>query len=360
MKKPHIQAGIVILIGLLIIGGYAVFEASSVRLVEGDSRILDEPLWPKPLDITAYNERMLALAHFAATTTVATSTLAYSSSTSITKIGEPWPASGPYPHGGAILPFHRIIAYYGNFYSPRMGILGEFEPEIVEEHLRATVRAWEEADPTTPVKPAIHYIAMVAQGEPGDEGYYRAIMPEAHIEKAYSMAQDMGGILFIDLQVGLSTIQRELPKFRKYLERPDVHLAIDPEFSMQGGEKPGTVIGRFEAEDINFASAYLAGIVREKKLPPKVFIIHRFTENMVGDVDQIVLRPEVQTVMHMDGWGSVSLKKATYRHVVELEPLQFAGLKIFFKNDLKPPSDGLFTPEKALELYPRPIYIQYQ
>ena len=360
VKKSYIQIGSICLIGLLVIGGYVFFEYSAVKIVRGDLSILDEPLWPKPLNQTAYNERMLALAHHVASTTVATSTISYSTSTSISKVDELWPASGPYPHGGAILPFHRIVAYYGNFYSARMGILGEFEPEIVQEHLEATVLAWEEADPDTPVKPAIHYIAMVAQGEAGADGMYRAVMPDEHIEKAYRMAQDVGGILFLDLQVGLSTLQEELPKFRKYLERPDVHLAVDPEFSMQNGEKPGSVIGRFEAADINYASAYLANIVHEKKLPPKVLIVHRFTENMVGDVEEITLQPEVQIVMHMDGWGSTDLKRATYRQVVELEPLQFAGLKIFYKNDLKPPSEGIFTPEEALELYPRPIYIQYQ
>ena len=31
----------------------------------------------------------------------------------------------PYPNPGALLPFHRIVAYYGNFYSTHMGVLGE-------------------------------------------------------------------------------------------------------------------------------------------------------------------------------------------------------------------------------------------
>ncbi len=28
-----------------------------------------------------------------------------------------WPAKAPYPLPGAILPFHRIVAFYGNLYS---------------------------------------------------------------------------------------------------------------------------------------------------------------------------------------------------------------------------------------------------
>src|SRR4051812_45325851 len=36
-----------------------------------------------------------------------------------------WPVKAPYPLPDAVLPFHRIVAFYGNLYSKRMGILGE-------------------------------------------------------------------------------------------------------------------------------------------------------------------------------------------------------------------------------------------
>jgi len=36
-----------------------------------------------------------------------------------------WFKNGPYPLPGAILPNKRVVAYYGNLYSTRMGILGE-------------------------------------------------------------------------------------------------------------------------------------------------------------------------------------------------------------------------------------------
>ena len=36
-----------------------------------------------------------------------------------------WPPPSVYPKKGALLPFNRIIAYYGNFYSNGMGVLGE-------------------------------------------------------------------------------------------------------------------------------------------------------------------------------------------------------------------------------------------
>ena len=68
----------------------------------------------------------------------------------------------------------------------------------------------------------------------------------------------------------------------------------------------------------------------------------------------------VQVVVVMDGWGSKDLKRGTYSAIIKPEPVQFAGIKIFYKNDLKPPSTGIFSPAEVLELNPRPIYIQYQ
>ena len=74
-----------------------------------------------------------------------------------------WPVKTVYPNAGAILPFKRIIAYYGNLYSTKMGILGEYPEAEMTAKLKAEVKKWTEADPGTPAIPALHYIAVVAQ-----------------------------------------------------------------------------------------------------------------------------------------------------------------------------------------------------
>jgi len=355
-------------------------KLASTTSATGDT--LDEKINETPkLDTADYDKRLLILSHYKppvpvavlSTTTNASGTvikryatttpaspLLYSSSTNVTINGKLWPKSQPYPLPGAILPFKRIIAYYGNFYSTRMGILGELEPEAVLSHLADIQKKWEAADPTTPVIPAIEYIAMVAQAEAGADGMYRAMMPEKEIDKAYAMAKKINGILILDIQIGLSPLSVELPKFKKYLERPEVHFALDPEFSMKTGDRPGTVIGSFNAVDINYTIDYMSQIVRDNNLPPKVLLVHRFTQNMMQGAAQIKATPEVQVVVVMDGWGSKDLKRGTYSAIIKPEPVQFAGIKIFYKNDLKPPSTGIFSPAEVLELNPRPIYIQYQ
>jgi hypothetical protein len=141
---------------------------------------------------------------------------------------------------------------------------------------------------------------------------------------------------------------------------PQVHLGIDPEFSMKNGEVPGSVIGTFTAEDINAAIDYLAAVVKKNNLPPKILVIHRFTQGMVTGYERIKKVPEVQVVIDMDGWGDKILKRSTWLRYIFKEPVQFAGFKIFYKNDTKKGKDQLYTPEELLKFIPKPIYIQYQ
>lgn len=271
-----------------------------------------------------------------------------------------WPPNKELPLGGALLPFNRIIAYYGNFYSTKMGALGQYPEDEMIERLKKEVALWEEADPETPVLPAIHYIAVTAQNTPQPDGKYRLRMPDSQIDIALNLAERVGGIVFLDIQVGLSDIQEELPLLEKYLKLRNVHLGIDPEFYMKTGAKPGTVIGTMDADDVNYATEYLARLVNEYNLPPKILVIHRFTKNMLRNYKNIEIRPETQIVIHMDGWGSPQLKFNTYKTVIYPEPVQFTGFKLFYRHDTLPPSTHMLSPKEILELLPRPIYIQYQ
>ncbi len=310
------------------------------------------PPAPPPLDKDAYDKRMLQLAHSVSATT--------SPSTSTIPQKRLWPVDAPYPNPGALLPFNRIVAYYGNFYSKGMGVLGQYPHDEMVAKLRAEVGAWEAADPATPVIPAIDYIDVTAQESAGKDGMYRLRMPDDQIEKALAIADEVQGIVILEIQVGFSTVQKELPLLEMYLKMPNVHLALDPEFSMKNGIRPGKEIGTMGPTDINFAANYLAKIVRDNDLPPKILVIHRFTEEMVTGYKQITPLPEVQIVVVMDGWGFGAKKINTYQRVIYPEPVQFTGFKLFYKNDLLPPSTRLLTPKEILELTPSPSFIQYQ
>ena len=272
-----------------------------------------------------------------------------------------WPA-GPKANAGAVLPGKRIIAYYGNPLSKRMGVLGEYPVDEMLRRLDKEVAAWKKADPSTPVQPALHLVATVAQGQAGRDGMWRARMDSALIEKVYGWAKRRDALLFVDIQVAHSTVAAELRPLMKFLERPDVHLGLDPEFSMhydREGLRPGAKIGTMSAADVNVAIRALDQLVRERKLPPKVLVVHRFTRKMVPDAESIRPTANVQVVMDMDGWGPPWLKFDSYRDYIVAHPVQYTGFKLFYGNDAKK-GDALLTPAELLALRPRPLYVQFQ
>ena len=270
-----------------------------------------------------------------------------------------WPVKAPYPLPGALLPYNRIIAYYGNLYSTRMGILGEIPRKEMLAKLQGEVAKWQAADSTVKAIPALHYIAVTAQGAPGKNNMHRLRMPFKQIDTVISWAKPINALVCLDIQVGHSSVKAEVAELEKYLSMPNVHLGIDPEFSMKNGERPGSKIGHFTAADINDAIDILANIVRKNKLTPKVLVVHRFTQGMVKNYKEIKTVPEVQIVMDMDGFGSKVLKKDSYVSYIYREPVQFAGFKLFYKNDNK--NDWkMYSPEELVKFTPKPIYIQYQ
>lgn len=348
-------AAVAIALGALVPRFAATTYERGVDVAEAKTKTFLPTKKEEPkLDTAAYDKKLLSLAHVSATSTATTT----ASSTPPKRL---WPAAGnPYPLPGAILPFKRIVAYYGNFYSKGMGILGEYDKGTVIAKLKSEKAAWEAADPATPVVMGIDYIAVTAQGSPQADGTYKLRMPEEHIRRAIDMAKEVDGIAILEIQVGLSTYQKEIPLLEKYLMEPNVHLALDPEFSMKDGSPPGRVIGTVSSADINYAINYLSELVKANNLPPKILVIHRFTQNMVTGYANIMPTPEVQVVMVMDGWGFGAKKINTYNTVIYPEPVQFTGFKLFYKNDLKPPSTRMLTPAEIINLTPAPSFIQYQ
>src|SRR5271168_4600201 len=204
-KQPSKTGNINILLPLLIlvclgaaiylIGTKNIFSIQYENVTDASST----PFLPV-LDVAAYNLKLDELAHIIPdASSTGTSSLLFSTSTA--SVTAPlWPVKTVYPNAGAILPFKRIVAYYGNFYSSSMGILGQYPPAQVLSMLMNEVSAWQVADPTTPVVPAIDYIAVTAQGSPGDDGKYRIRMPDSQIDQALSMANQVNGLLFLDVQ----------------------------------------------------------------------------------------------------------------------------------------------------------------
>ncbi len=293
------------------------------------------------VDTALYNQKLLELVH--------------------NKPSRNWPVKAAYPRTGAILPFKRIVAYYGNLYSKGMGILGALPSDQMLKKLQEEAKRWQQADSATPVCPALHYIAVTAQRSPGAGNKYRLRMPAHQVDSIIALARAINALVFLDIQPGQSTLQEEIPVLKEYLLLPHVHLGIDPEYSMKNGEVPCNTIGTLDAAAINYAADYLAGLVKEHDLPPKILVVHRFTNAMVTNHKKIKTCSEVQIVLNMDGFGYPAKKIDTYNQWIAGQPVQFTGFKLFYKQDIADKRwPTLMTPAAVLKLYPQPVYIQYQ
>lgn len=266
-----------------------------------------------------------------------------------------FPPAMPAPRRGALLPWCRVVTYYGNPLSKRMGILGELPPAEMLAGLEREAAAWKKADPEKCLRPGLELVATVASDTPGPSGLYRSRMPDALIEKVLGWAHSKGWLVILDVQVGHAAVKDEVERLRPFLERPDVHLALDPEFDMPPGIVPGRRIGTTDARSVDVAINLLASMIEKRHLPSKLLLVHRFTGGMLTNSALVKLDPRVQVVMIMDGYGPPAFKKTAYRRAIRADPVQFAGIKLFYKND-KP----MMTAKEVLSLTPGPSVVIYQ
>jgi hypothetical protein len=228
------------------------------------------------------------------------------------------------PRGGrVILPRYRVVSYYGAPQDDELGVLGTAEPNVVAEQLDERARSY--AVRGRPVMPAFELIVTLAQSDPGDDGTYRLRQSRAVVTRYLQAVRRFKGLLILDIQPGHADFLEEVRALEPYLLEPDVGLALDPEWSTPEGTAPGDEIGSTDAATVNEVSAYLAGLVRNRRLPQKLLILHQFTEEMIQDRDQIVSRPGLAIVNNIDGFGGPEIKVGIYRQLAQQDSPAAAG-----------------------------------
>jgi len=250
---------------------------------------------------------------------------------------------------------YRLVTFYGHPYDDRMGVLGEYDPAVVIQKLKEQTAAYTAADPSRPGLCTIELIASVAQGSPGADGLYIARTPTAEIEKWAQLTQQQGCLLMLDIQMGYDTVDNDIKAILPFLQRPNVHLAIDPEFHVKRGKIPGESFGSVSSTEVAGAMQTLQGLVKQYNLPDKILVLHQFREDMLPDKENIKPMANIDLVVMMDGWGLPQAKIANYRAFVRDEPIQYGGIKLFYKQD-----DPLLTPAEVIHLDPTPLVVIYQ
>jgi hypothetical protein len=257
------------------------------------------------------------------------------------------------PRGGrTVLPDRRVVAFYGAPQSPELGALGIGSPDAAARRLERQARPY--ARERRPVLPALELITVIANADPGDDGMYRSRQTNAVIRRYLRAARRHDMLLVLDIQPGRSDFFTETTRLERWLRKPDVGLALDPEWRVQEGEVPGQIIGHVGAREVNATSAWLAQLVARHNLPQKLFIVHQFTDDMVDDT-QLKRRDGLAMVLNADGFGSKAVKVAKYRAFTRAARSFDQGFKLFYEEDA-----GLMSPREVLRLRPAPDVVVYE
>jgi hypothetical protein len=258
------------------------------------------------------------------------------------------------PGGGrSIFPERRVVAFYGAPQDRELGALGIGPPRVAARRLRRQARPYDRRD--RPVLPAFELLATVVQGDPGEDGDHSARQDARTIGRYLRAARRNGMLLILDVQPGYAPFMREVRALRRWLEEPDVSLALDPEWSMRPPQLPGQEIGSTDAATVNEVSAYLSRIVRERRLPEKLLVVHRFTNDMIENEEALESHPGVALTVNVDGFGDRPIKIAKYRDFTRPRRDYHHGFKLFYEEDT-----NLMKPRRVLRMRPQPELVVYE
>ena len=179
-------------------------------------------------------------------------------------------------------------------------------------------------------------------------------MDDAQVQEYLDAARKEDLLMFLDIQMGHSTVEAEVPHVLPFLRDPRVHLALDPEFATPPDQEPGDVIGGMDAAEINKAQEALQKLVDEYRLPNKILVVHQFWSEMIRNKEALQQFPNVDLVIDMDGFGPASDKIAGYERFVKEDGAAHGGMKLFYEQDT-----GLMPPEQVDGLEPQPDVVIY-
>ena len=261
------------------------------------------------------------------------------------------------PGGGQVLfPLRRLVALYGHPGAPTLGALGEQGLQASVARAR-NVAAEYRTLTRVPVIPAFEIIATVAQAHPGRDGDYSYESPVASLRPWVDQATAAGMYVILDLQPGRASLLAQAQKYRSLLERPDVGLALDPEWKLQPGQLPLKQIGSVSINEVNGVISWLAGLTAQYRLPQKLLVLHQFRLSMIRDERKLDTRhDDLAILVHMDGQGTPADKQETWQAVTRAAPAgMFFGWKNFYTKD-----HPTMSPQQTVATDPHLSMISYQ
>ncbi len=258
--------------------------------------------------------------------------------------------------GTEIFPDKRFIALYGHPGHSELGALGEQEPQEAAERVIELAEMYE-AHADEQIIPAFEIIATMASAYPGEDGNYSAVADREALEAYVDAAEEHDIYVVLDLQPGHADFLSQAKLFEDLLIRPNVGLALDPEWRLAPGQVHMQQIGSVSAAEINETTEWLAELTAEHDLPQKLVILHQFRLSMIrGREDVNTDHPELALVLHADGHGTPEQKMDTWRALKEDLP---DGMRMAWKNFFRQ-DQPMFAPRDTFEIEPKPWFVSYQ
>lgn len=241
----------------------------------------------------------------------------------------------------------RVIAYYGNHLTPLLGVLGETGPEAAVGRVQRAAARFDAPDKKA--RGGFEMIVTVAQRSAGRDGNYSHPSNLNDVSRWIDIAAANGLYVILDIQPGRSDFLTESRRYEELLKRPNVHLALDPEWRMKPWQRPGQLVGQVSAAEVNQVGTWLSNLVIENDLPEKMFILHQFQTRMITERDTLIDHPGLATVIHADGFGGRAIKQATYG-IIKVDPPFYNGFKLFIDEDTR-----IYQPAEVLQFSPNPV-----
>ena len=260
------------------------------------------------------------------------------------------------PAPPSVLEGAQVVSFYGHPGVPAMGALGAYSPQRAAEEVARVAATYDALNGDRGAIPALHLIVSVAQPWPSDDGSYLQRITNEALAAYVEVAREGGLLLFLDVQVGWADPLTEVRRFSDALGEPFVHLALDPEFATAArGLPPGVAIGSLDASQVNAVQRYLAALVRDRGLPPKLLVLHQFLDEMLPAPEGYLALPEVELTVDMDGYGGDWVKLEHYDRFALAPYAERSAIKLFYEWDAP-----LLTPERLLALERPPDLVIYQ
>lgn len=265
--------------------------------------------------------------------------------------------SAELPRGGrSVFPHYRLVGYSGVTGAKTLGRLGTGD---LDQRLREMEHRAKPYARGRTILPVAEIIASIVQASPGKDNKYRVRLHDREIKGYLEAARRHDTLLLLNIQPGRSTFLAEVKSYERWLTQPDVGIALDPEWAMDPGQRPGHDYGNSSGHEIDEVSRYLSDLVQKHDLPEKVLVYHEVADYVVRKESGLQPHPGVAVVKSVDGIGSRGAKEGTYHSVLKGTPdFVHAGFKLFFTEDRQ--HGNLMTPHQVLALDPRPEYVLYE